>query len=509
MNRRQILASAIGISATSWAGDARAENGRWLTAETDLFRVYSEGEPDRMREMVTALDQFDKLLRVMTATPTAPSRHKLSLYLSAWAPTMAEARGEPLRHVAGFYDVGLDEVAAFAFNQDRDNIMISPMEILRHEYTHHFMLHHHAGSYPSWYVEGFAELMQTATMRDGVYEVGRGSIVRIGWLTSGDQLPLEQLLIRQRRAGEDRDEVAHFYAQAWLLTHYIQFNPQRQQAFARYIAALRAGQDPIEAFAPSFGVTIAETETDLAAYARGRIPIAIVRLPSMQAPTLTPQLMPASADQLLMLASRVRRSLDDDEAPVVLAAVRERARGFPNDIFALETLAHTEAQLGTRAAAERAIEHLLYLDPNNANAHLARGISQLRASQTLLGPQRDEACAAARASFGRANRLRPDHPGTLYRFAMTYVAAGQPMPEAAIEVLLEAQALAPQVHEITLASAFALFQIHEFAQATALAETVAFNPHAGSHRTTAAALLRQIEQRTPAADEMQSLRSPA
>ena len=45
-----------------------------------------------------------------------------------------------------------------------------------------------------------------------------------------------------------------YYAQSWVLVHYIMADERRRAAFVRYVQALGRGEEPRPAFAAAFGV---------------------------------------------------------------------------------------------------------------------------------------------------------------------------------------------------------------------------------------------------------------
>ena len=94
----------------------------------------------------------------------------------------------------------------------------TPELVLHHEYAHHFMLQYFPAIYPSWYVEGFAELIGSSKMMDdgrigyGMPALHRGNEINAYWV------PLQDLLTKDKVVYLDT------YGQGWALTNFLTFN---------------------------------------------------------------------------------------------------------------------------------------------------------------------------------------------------------------------------------------------------------------------------------------------
>ena len=97
--------------------------------------------------------------------------------------------------------------------------------------------------------------------------------------------------------------------------------------------------------------------------------------------------------------------------------------------------------------------------------------------------------AAARPFFARAHKVDPDQYQALYRYGQTFAAAGKKPDDNTVNILLLAHELAPQVGEIAVTAASMLMQRERFAEAKALLQPVALNPHGGGDREAAQAML--------------------
>lgn len=93
--------------------------------------------------------------------------------------------------------------------------------------------------------------------------------------------------------------------------------------------------------------------------------------------------------------------------------------------------------------------------------------------------------------LGDAHRLDGNHYPTLYRYGLTF--NGEPLTENTLNVMLLAHQLAPQVGEIRFAAAQMLLFRQENAEAIALLEPLANDPHDSTYAAVARALIAQAK----------------
>lgn len=481
---------ALAFSATG----AFAQDGRWLRAESPGFIVYSTNSEARVRGVAEDLESFDALLRRMTETTAERSPTKLEIYLFNGPGQYQEAFPGDSSMVRGRYAARPDIIAAYAIFRDREGL--DAQEILFHEYAHHFMYQHFANLYPAWYVEGFAEFVATTEFEEGRIVIGQASEARAGWLLAGSWLPMERLIEGMPRDSED---IARFYAQSWLFVHYI-FNTEGMLGkFRAYLRALRLGATPAEAFQTGFGVSPSEMQSTLRTYMRGNPhALALTRPVAVERQGVAITRLPASANDLLPLTTRIRRGwIEDEEAAALLARMR-RIAGTPLDPFAILALAEAEVNYGDIAAARALLEPYIAAHADDAQAQYLMGRSYWREAEEA--EERDDlearntARANARRHYSRAFRANGNHVPTLFRYAQTFV--GETLDESganALNALLLARQLAPQVSDITFMAADWLLAANRPAEAIPMLRVIAYNPHAGEAAEHAKQRLTEAE----------------
>lgn len=481
---------AVRLIAALWlllaaAAPAAAE---WRRAESPNFIAFSQEDEARLRARVTMLEDYAALLRLLSGAPaeSAPAP-KLRVYFVRRPDDLA--RVPPLSiFVPGFYTSSSSGIAAFV-----NAAAPASNEILFHEYAHHFMMQYHAGAYPPWYVEGFAEYLGPTRFTERHIELGRMNGVRSSWLFDRSEwLPTDRVFFDRDRL-KDIENLSRFYAQSWLITHYLFGDETRRAQLVRYLQALARGQEPPAAFQASFGMTPAQLHHRLVRYSREGIVFRRLERASVGRPVeIAVTTLPASADQLLVVeaAMMVGRIPAKEEVDRIR---RDAAR--LDDPYSRRVLARTEALHGDGAAAERLLTALLETDPGDADLLYLRGMRHIVAARTLEGDARRAQYRQARPWFTRAHRADPAHMPSLYRYVQTFSADTGFTTDNNTEAMLLAVQLAPQVADTRMNAAKMLLIRREFELAERMLQPLASTAHSGDQADAARTLLEQVRAR--------------
>jgi hypothetical protein len=473
---------------------ALASSDLWLRAETPRFIVYSNGSETGLRNLARDLESFDALLGRMINAPPSPASAKLEVFLFRNTDQFYEAYGARNANIDGFYFPAPELIGAIS--NYRDAQATAAQTTLFHEYTHHFMFAHAPGAYPAWYVEGFAEFASTALFQDNRIVLGRSISERMSWLNGDQWLPLERILVADPLQMDSGEEMARFYAQSWLLTHYISLTPGEIEHFRAYVAEFRRGADPVASFQTAFGKSTGEMQTALREYARHPPALALNRPAAVEHTDATVTTMPASTDALIALWVRVRRgAIGSDHRDEVAATVRARVASAASDRFSEMLLARTEATIGDHQRARSLLQPYLAAHADDVEATFLMGLSYYNDAHGAEGEAQQTALAQARHYFVAAYRLDQNYVPALYRYVETF--EGQPMTEAAMQntanVILLAHQLAPQVSSIGFMAAEYLMSLDRAAEAVPILRAIAYDPHGGDGAKQARDLLQQAE----------------
>jgi tetratricopeptide (TPR) repeat protein len=484
--------AALLAAALAWlAGAAPAAAQTWLKAESPHFIVYGMGDEARLREQAALLEDYDGLLRLLTGAPDRRPAGKLHVYMVRGGGLRTVRPGLPIE-VAGFYAARPGGIAAFVDERVTvsANARAGRHEVLFHEYAHHFMAQYFPAAYPAWYVEGFAEFMMTArfdgnSVEYGGFAEGRARQVAREWAS------WDHILFPDPRTPVLPSE---FYAQSWILVHYLFTDQARRAALTDYLVALNQGEEPRPAFERAFGMTARDLNAALSRYVRGGVPMKRMARSELPAtPPIAVTALPPSARDLLLLEAALRIGTARADAPATLARVRRAAAAHEGDAYARRVLAHAEALLGDGEVAERLLGELIAAQPGDAELLYLMGMRHLRAAREA--DDSDPILRRARPWFVRVHRADPNHFPTLYRYAEALRGQDSYRSENTANILRLAHQLAPQVSEIRLAAATMLMSRGEFDEAVALLGPLAANSHAGGLAAAARLLIEKARAR--------------
>ena len=443
--------AAVLLAPLAVASPAQAQ---WLKAESPRFVVYGNGSESELREYVEQLETFEALLRAlhgmnMRETPPRP----LQLYLARDLREMRRIRPGSGESLGGFYAAGPDVIFGVA-NEARERNARSSYSpergyVIRHEYVHHFMLQHFPFAYPSWVIEGYAEYFMTAHFEPDAVLVGRPMRPTT---TGARDMPLETLL-----AGSpwefDAELRSIFYAQSWLLTHYLISDDGRRRMLGAYLQDVAEGGDPVAAMETATGMPLATLQRELRDY---RLPVTRYPTASIPQPEITISRLPRSANDLLLEDVQLRwRHPQRGENEDLLNTIRARAARHQDDEFARMVLARAEIRLGDRAAGEGLARQAIADDPEDVEAlHLLASSLMERAAREP--DDADALNAEARRYLATGYAADPEHFQTLYAIARNGGGRMMPAPEHAAEAYLAALEVAPQVSQLRLETGVAL-----------------------------------------------------
>lgn len=361
--------------------------------------------------------------------------------------------------------------------------------VLQHEYAHHLMFQYATVGYPAWFVEGFAEFMATASAQEGQVSLGGMYQGRANTLLSGAWLPYEDVLRWHLRPYPANDvEVQFFYAQSWLLAHYMLSDATRARRLAEYHARVAAGEDPVAAFEPATGIPVAELRKLLHPYSFG-VPKFTVQADDLPRARIEVTPLGDDAHAYLPHALALRSCVKPENGQAILARLRaamprpEQAR--PAWRLAL---ARAESRFGDAAAAVALLDPIAAAEPQNAEAQYLLGRAWLRRAEPLGGDAQAEARERARGHLFKAYRLNKNDAPTLYQLARLLAREGA--DPNAVNAARAARRLAPGVAEYATLQASLDLQVGDREGAVRALTPLANNPHA---RDSAARMRRAIE----------------
>jgi Protein of unknown function (DUF1570) len=191
----------------------------WVQVHSSHFRVISDAGEKRASEVAVRCEQmraaFLSLMQKATAEDPAPL---LILALRSQQEVDELTQRGNLRH-AGIFLPGSDQ--SFIVLDISDD----PWRTLYHEYAHELLHANTSVSVQTWFEEGFAEYFSTLRSSTKGAEIGEVPVAELEFLRKNGKLFRLSDLVRVNQTSDIYNHngpmQAAFYAQSWLLVHYL------------------------------------------------------------------------------------------------------------------------------------------------------------------------------------------------------------------------------------------------------------------------------------------------
>lgn len=475
-------------------------SAKWFEASSDHFVIYADDSEKDIRRFAENLERYHSAMEFLTGrdleTPSPSSR--VTIFVVGDQRDVRRLAGGNSKNIAGFYVPRAS--GSIAFVQDirfKSGYPDFSTVILLHEYAHHFLMSSSRYGMPRWFNEGAAEFYAATTFKsDGGVMIGRPAQHRANDFTYADKVSVEELLdeeLYEKNKGKRYDA---FYAQSWLLYHYMTFTPERAGQMRDYQLALFNGTPPPKAAREAFG-DMDQLQKDLRSYLRQRRMFFVNLTPDkLSIGPVTVRELPKGEAEMMDVRIRSQRGVNREQAEELLIEAREIAAYYPNDPGAQTVLAEAEYDAGNNAEAIAAADRALAADPTRANAYVQKGYALFRMAEDAEPADRDAAYGRAMAAFSKLNRIENDHPLPLIYYYRSYTQRGKEPPENARHALERAAQLAPFDHNLAMQAAFMQAMEGKIKLATLTLKPVAANPHGGRRAEHAQNLITAMADAT-------------
>lgn len=482
---------------------AYAGNVQWVEVRTDHFTVITDaGEKDGRR----VADRFEQMRAAFGLLFGRTSINQpVPLEIVAFRNT------KEIRQYSPMFQGKVVELSGFFQQAEDKNFIAVDMsreenwETVFHEYAH-VLLNSNSQPTAPWFDEGFAEYFSSMKVAPGEIVVGQ-PILDAAFLTESNTLHLLELFQVQHHSetynvSGTRREM--FYAQSWLVVHYLFDNKRIPQAF-KYFSLTSDQKVPVaEAVEPAFGVPPAELEKQVLAYLRNN----------------KVQVTHYTGKEIGVTYAAVARPLSPLETRAQLADLHLHSQDYV-------------------PAAIKEFEEVLQADPNQAEAQRGLGYAYLRNHELDKAAPHFQVAAKlgskdARVYYYSAVLMQESSPGAMAspelardvhraieldpQYADAYALLGESLISAGKyqegeQNLRHAMELAPRNEMFRLNFGLALMNEQKVADAEALLNSVAnsSDPVAAGHAQEALDMIREYKAHStpPDADEAPAAREVA
>jgi len=430
----------------------------WTLIHGHNVTIAGQQSPKALRRIAVELEQFRKALGSLVREAGQPPPTLVYLFDNhrALEPFVPLYQGRPAA-LDGYCHCGAGADINFIAASLTGSTGASA--IIFHEYTH-LLIGHAVPGVPVWLNEGLAEYYSTFHLTDDGRRVvvGRPVEPHVNALR-GRYIPIADLLAVDQASAlyNESDRRSMFYAEAWLLTHYLLVErPNGAEAVSRYLNAVAKGRPASQVFLEAFGLSPSEMDSVLRRYRErphfqsrsyelparvgvdepdrertmpaaeaearlgdvqmrvGRLDEAAVRIEAAAA--AGPDVAPA---QLTLALLRLGQSREAEAWP----PLQKAAALAPNDFFTQYILALSllRKEVGTAAEDPRELAHTALTRALAANPLSTDAL----AWQAYADLELDTRIPEARAAITRAVELAPDRLDYRLRLAEVCLRQGE------------------------------------------------------------------------------------
>lgn len=240
----------------------------WFEARTAHFRTFSCGGTQQVAKLTARLEQFHSAYDTLAGTQAVASPPIKVLALpdhETFQQFVPLYNGQPM-NLSGFFHRGSDENLIVLSLADGG---AGALDTIFHEYAH-LLLRRNQQIWPLWLSEGMADIYSTFEVAgDHAVRIGKPQALYLRLLGEQTPMPVSALFAVKHDSPDynERERQGIFYAESWLLTHYLMIgSPVRRASFGQFSVLLRQGQNPEQAFTNAFHTSLPVIQHELADY---------------------------------------------------------------------------------------------------------------------------------------------------------------------------------------------------------------------------------------------------
>lgn len=475
---------------------ARAD---WVEASSDHFVIYGDEDAEEVQQFAERLEKYHAAMTLLYgARETKPSpSNRVRIFAVANAATVRKVLGTKQRHLVGVYlSRAGSSVALIPKLKKASSYDLTGETVLYHEYAHHFMKAVlSAQAFPRWFTEGFAEFSaSTKFSKDGTITIGAPPYYRAAELQYARVVPIRTMLSFD--GGANGSGFDAFYAQSWVLFHYLQMEPERRGQSIQYQQLLASGKSALAAAEEAFG-DLDKLDRDMESYMqRRRLAVKVIDGAALKTGPISIRTLRVGEAAMMPTMIESKVGVDEEEAKALVPVARKIATTYPEDSTVLAALAEAEFDAGNDDAAIVAADRAIAIDPAQIDAHLQKGYALARKAQS--GAPGSPSWKDVGVQFIKANAVENDHPVPLMYFYLSHKQAGLAPTKNAIDGLEWALKLAPYDPPLRWLVAQQMVADERLSDAIATLAPLAYSPHPSNETEKALTLLKELEARLQA-----------
>ncbi len=354
---------------------AFASDPQWVEVRSPHFSVVTDAGEKRGRE--TAL-KFEQMRAVFGALLTrAKVNLPVPLQIVAFRNTKEFRQFAPLwqgkpTQLAGLFQAGPDRSFILL-----DMSVEDPWTVVLHEYAHQLLSGNITGETQPWFDEGFAEYFSTIEVDGKQAKLGKKPppgdwevLHQYGMMKVSDLFRVQH----DSREYNEGDRRSVFYAESWLLVHYLYDTNQVAKVSPFFNAVMDRKVSIEDGIQQAFGMSAAQFDKTLREYmARGQVRyMSIPTPPGIEMTGYTVASIGMAVAKTVMADAHLHSMDYQDKAANEFEEVLTiepnngaalRGLGYASDSYAL--LAYTQMSSGEHDEALESMKKALQLSPRN------------------------------------------------------------------------------------------------------------------------------------------------
>jgi tetratricopeptide (TPR) repeat protein len=435
----------VALASNAWGFEVPSERTTWFGLGSVHFFIVSDTSRGKVHD--TALDLERLVAAIGFAAPLLARRSILPTQVvmisssDQFEEYCTAAKGKSCKGLAGVFLRGRHGnyllVSATRFADAR--------VIACHELTHS-IFHNFDEKLPVWLDEGLAELYSS------VAPVGHDTVLgvreerHLRTLYERGLMPVAQLLA----VGYDSPEYTQpdlmplFYAESWLMVHYMLLGPSRSSAhLADYLTRVMHGEDREQAFRAAFGMGTTDFTKQLAGYMQEpRMNHLSIRNAAL-ALSMIPEARPLPRDEAMSVLAEPLVDFPHGDLGIAKRLLAEARQANPASPRAAALLASALCRTGGESEATGLFEEAVRSPAAGAFAPLVYAEHLLDRGARDEGDDAARDLARARDLLQAALAAEPENFCALIARGRSYAASRSQDVAAGIQALEHALQLAP------------------------------------------------------------------
>jgi len=482
-----LLLTVVSSALTAFAADAQ-----WVEVRSPHFSVITDAGDKRGRQaalhfeqMRTAFGLFLNKSKVSTPVPLQIIAFRNTKEMRQFVPLW---KGKPIQ-LAGLFQGGEDRCFILL-----DMSLEDPWKVVFHEYGHQLLNGNITFRAQPWFDEGFAEFFSTIQVTGNKVNVGSPSDINYMLLTQNHLLKttdLFQVVQQSSTYNESGDRRNIFYAQSWLVVHYL-YDKRLISQLGAYFDAVGQGKTTDEAIQKAFGMSAADFDKTIQKYLQANrfiyYPIPLPEGFDGSAYTVKPV---QPLDVRAVFADVHLHSPDYSDA--AMQEFQDILKEQPNNQAALRGLGYGYLR---KMDVQQAGEYFNKAVEADSNDPRVLYYSAVLAQREIGMHSNPENLVKVQKQLEKAITLDPDFADSYS--VLSFILMSEGKPDDAVPVMTKAISLNPRNEQYSLNLAQLYMMQHKYDDAVATLKPLAQDPHspvafAAQRLTESAQSMKQAE----------------